>query len=194
MNWRWPGLHHADDDGSSHVALPEVPLLAVLPGTGGLTRRTDKRKVRRDRADVSVRSKKGCGASGRWTGTWWTRWCRIPKFDETVADAPAEFAAKRSALGRKGCQLTPLDRRSATTSGMPRLKVALDRETASPRSHSAPANAARRMTRFTPKGPMLDAAWRADLDDAHPASALNEARRSASCLTPPNEKGAGRRL
>ncbi len=40
------------DDGSSAVSLPEVPLLAVLPGTGGLTRITDKRKVRRDRADV----------------------------------------------------------------------------------------------------------------------------------------------
>jgi hypothetical protein len=40
------------DDGSASVAPPEVPLLAVLPGTGGLTRITDKRKVRRDRADV----------------------------------------------------------------------------------------------------------------------------------------------
>jgi len=40
------------DDSSSAVSLPEVPLLAVLPGTGGLTRVTDKRKVRRDRADV----------------------------------------------------------------------------------------------------------------------------------------------
>ena len=40
------------DDGTASVALPEVPLLAVLPGTGGLTRVTDKRKVRRDRADV----------------------------------------------------------------------------------------------------------------------------------------------
>ena len=40
------------DDGSSTVSLPEVPLLAVLPGTGGLTRVTDKRKVRRDLADV----------------------------------------------------------------------------------------------------------------------------------------------
>src|SRR5580765_2146860 len=42
------------DDGSSTVALPEVPLLGVLPGTGGLTRVVDKRKVRRDRADVFV--------------------------------------------------------------------------------------------------------------------------------------------
>ncbi len=40
------------DDRSSAVSLPEVPLLGVLPGTGGLTRLTDKRKVRRDRADV----------------------------------------------------------------------------------------------------------------------------------------------
>ncbi len=40
------------DDGSSSVALPEVPLLAVLPGTGGLTRLTDKRRMRRDRADI----------------------------------------------------------------------------------------------------------------------------------------------
>src|SRR5262249_19749011 len=40
------------DDGSSAVSLPELPLLAVLPGTGGLTRVTDKRKVRRDHADV----------------------------------------------------------------------------------------------------------------------------------------------
>src|SRR5262249_21502777 len=40
------------DDGSSAVSLPEVPLLGVLPGTGGLTRLTDKRKVRRDLADV----------------------------------------------------------------------------------------------------------------------------------------------
>src|SRR5690242_3440078 len=40
------------DDGSSTVSLPEVPLLGVLPGTGGLTRLVDKRKVRRDRADL----------------------------------------------------------------------------------------------------------------------------------------------
>src|SRR5262245_58823528 len=40
------------DDGNTSVALPEVPLLAVLPGTGGLTRLVDKRRVRRDRADV----------------------------------------------------------------------------------------------------------------------------------------------
>ena len=47
------------DDGSSSVALPEVPLLAVLPGTGGLTRVTDKRKVRRDLADVFCSTEEG---------------------------------------------------------------------------------------------------------------------------------------
>src|SRR5262249_17346064 len=40
------------DDGNAAVSLPEVPLLGVLPGTGGLTRLVDKRKIRRDRADV----------------------------------------------------------------------------------------------------------------------------------------------
>src|SRR6266481_7903622 len=47
------------DDGSSAVALPEVPLLGVLPGTGGLTRLTDKRGVRRDLADVFATTAEG---------------------------------------------------------------------------------------------------------------------------------------
>src|SRR5882672_6158396 len=47
------------DDGSSTVSLPEVPLLGVLPGTGGLTRVVDKRRVRRDRADVFATTAEG---------------------------------------------------------------------------------------------------------------------------------------
>src|SRR3954463_3062889 len=50
------------DDGSSAVSLPELPLLAVLPGTGGLTRVTDKRKVRRDLADVFCTTEEGIKA------------------------------------------------------------------------------------------------------------------------------------
>ena len=50
------------DDGSSSVSLPEVPLLAVLPGTGGLTRVTDKRKVRKDLADVFCTMEEGLKA------------------------------------------------------------------------------------------------------------------------------------
>ena len=53
------------DDGSSSVALPEVPLLAVLPGTGGLTRVTDKRKVRRDLADVFCTLEEGVRGARR---------------------------------------------------------------------------------------------------------------------------------
>jgi benzoyl-CoA-dihydrodiol lyase len=61
------------DDSSSAVSLPEVSLLAVLPGTGGLTRVTDKRRVRRDLADVF--SSLGEGVKGRvpCSGGWWTR-------------------------------------------------------------------------------------------------------------------------
>src|SRR6476646_3895737 len=52
------------DDGSSTVSLPEVPLLGVLPGTGGLTRVVDKRKVRRDRADVFATLAEGIKGKG----------------------------------------------------------------------------------------------------------------------------------
>src|SRR6266852_8584300 len=47
------------DDGSTNVSLPEVPLLAVLPGTGGLTRLVDKRHVRRDRAEFFCTTEEG---------------------------------------------------------------------------------------------------------------------------------------
>ncbi len=64
------------DDGASSVALPEVPLLAVLPATGGVTRVTDKRKVRRDHADVFCTTEEGI--RGRRAVDW-----RL--VDETVA-------------------------------------------------------------------------------------------------------------
>ena len=53
------------DDGNSTVALPELPLLAVLPGTGGLTRVTDKRKVRRDLADAFCTVEEGVQGRAR---------------------------------------------------------------------------------------------------------------------------------
>src|SRR5256884_7622218 len=52
-------LFRSIDDRSSAVSLPEVPLLGVLPGTGGLTRVTDKRRVRRDHADIFCTSPDG---------------------------------------------------------------------------------------------------------------------------------------
>src|ERR1051326_8097093 len=101
------------DDRRSTVALPETPLLAVLPGTGGLTRLTDKRKVRRDLADVFCTTEEG--VRGRKAVDW-----RL--VDETVSksrwDDAVEARAKDLAStpdrprDAKGVALAPLERRS----------------------------------------------------------------------------------
>ena len=100
------------DDGSSSVALPEAPLLAVLPGTGGLTRVTDKRKVRRDRADVFCTVEEGI--KGRRAKDWnlVDDVVANSKFEELVVERAKAFAAKspRPSDGA-GISLTPLDRR-----------------------------------------------------------------------------------
>ena len=73
------------DDGSASVSLPELPLLAVLPGTGGLTRVSDKRKVRRDHADVFCTTEEG--VKGKRAVEWRLVDDVVPgsKFDEAVA-------------------------------------------------------------------------------------------------------------
>ena len=99
------------DDGSSAVSLPELPLLAVLPGTGGLTRVTDKRKVRRDHADVFCTTEEGI--KGKRAVDWRLVDEVVPgsKLEETVAKRAAEFAARSSRPGgAKGIALTPLAR------------------------------------------------------------------------------------
>ena len=99
------------DDGSSSVALPEVPLLAVLPGTGGLTRVVDKRKVRRDRADVFCTIEEGI--KGKRAVAWRLVDEIAPnsKVDARVAERAREFAAASPRKGNgKGIQLTPLAR------------------------------------------------------------------------------------
>ena len=99
------------DDSSSSVALPEVPLLAVLPGTGGLTRVTDKRKVRRDLADVFCSIEEG--VRGKRARDWRLVDDVVPnsKFDETVAARVAEFAAKSTRpADADGVKLAPLER------------------------------------------------------------------------------------
>jgi benzoyl-CoA-dihydrodiol lyase len=118
------------DDNSSTVALPEVPLLAVLPGTGGLTRVTDKRGVRRDRADVFSTLQEGI------KGERAVEWRLV---DEVVA--PTELleharsvAAERGATSdrpndRSGIALTALDRTvTVDTITYPNLTIELDRE------------------------------------------------------------------
>jgi len=102
------------NDSSSSVALPEVPLLAVLPGTGGLTRVTDKRKVRRDLADVFCSVEEG--VRGQRAVDWRLVDEIAPnsKFDEVVQERAREFAsASVKPSGLTGIALTPLDRRFA---------------------------------------------------------------------------------
>ena len=99
------------DDGAASVALPEVPLLAVLPGTGGLTRVVDKRKVRRDHADVFCTIEEGI--KGKRAVAWRLVDEIAPnsKLETKLAERAKEFAAnsKRNANG-KGVALTPLKR------------------------------------------------------------------------------------
>ena len=74
------------DDGSSSVSLPELPLLAVLPGTGGLTRVSDKRKVRRDHADCFLHHRRGREGQARASsGGWSMKSCRAPNSRTMVA-------------------------------------------------------------------------------------------------------------
>src|SRR5437899_1275689 len=99
------------DDGSSAVALPEVPLVAVLPGTGGLTRVVDKRKVRRDHADFFCTIEEGI--KGKRAVQWRLVDEIAPnsKLEAKLADRTKEFAAKSARNGNgKGIALSPLKR------------------------------------------------------------------------------------
>ena len=117
------------DDGSAAVSLPEVPLLAVLPGTGGLTRLVDKRKVRKDLADVVATRSEGVRAK---TALAWGLVDAIAppsRFADTVLGrAKAAAARSRRAPGGPGVELTPLDRQvSEDAIGYPHVRAGLDR-------------------------------------------------------------------
>ena len=97
------------DDRSSAVSLPELPLLGVLPGTGGLTRVSDKRHVRRDLADYFSTKSEGVGGKKA------VQWRLVdeavprPRWDETVAERAAELAGRSSRPeNAAGVELTPL--------------------------------------------------------------------------------------
>ena len=138
------------DDSTSSVALPEVPLLAVLPGTGGLTRVTDKRKVRRDLADVFCAIEEG--VKGKRAVEWRLVDEVIPnsKFDDVVAERAAELAENSDKADvEEGIELTPLERSFADDGvSYSSVEVALHRD-------------GRRAT-ITIKGPEGDA--HADMD------------------------------
>ena len=99
------------DDRSSAVSLPEVPLLGVLPGTGGLTRLTDKRKVRHDHADIFCTTSEG--VRGQKAKDWKLvdEIVKPAAFAETVRAHALKLAEQsdRPANG-KGVKLTPLSR------------------------------------------------------------------------------------
>ena len=100
------------DDSSSAISLPEVPLLAVLPGTGGLTRVVDKRKVRRDHADYFCTVTEGI--RGKRAVNWKLVDELIPrsKFAKKVKERALEFAEKSSRPeDEKGILLTSLNRK-----------------------------------------------------------------------------------
>ena len=117
------------DDGSSTVSLPELPLLAVLPGTGGLTRVTDKRKVRRDHADVFCTTEEGI--KGKRAVDWRLVDEVVPgsKLEQAVAERARDFAGRsRRPADARGVALKPLKReRSANTVTYGTLTVELQR-------------------------------------------------------------------
>jgi benzoyl-CoA-dihydrodiol lyase len=116
------------DDGNSAVSLPEVPLLGVLPGTGGLTRLVDKRKVRRDRADVF--STLAEGLKGKRAKEWGLIDDSFPtsKFQEAV-NARVQEVVNATAPEGPGIKLNPLQvETTADARNYKYVKLKLDRE------------------------------------------------------------------
>lgn len=167
------------DDSASSVSLPEVPLLAVLPGTGGLTRVTDKRKVRRDLADVFCSVEEG--VKGQRALKWRLVDEVIPnsKFDAAVVERAHDMAARATKVaGAKGIALTPLLREiSEDAVTYSTVKVTLDRagRRATILINGPTATAPADMDAFTALG---DQAWflrcARELDDAILHLRLNE--------------------
>jgi benzoyl-CoA-dihydrodiol lyase len=117
------------DDRASTVSLPEVPLLGVLPGTGGLTRLVDKRHVRRDRADVFATRAEG--VKGRQAVDWGLVDALVPRsrFDDVVRErALARAAASDRPDTGPGVPLPALEvDRGGDALRYPQVSVAVDR-------------------------------------------------------------------
>lgn len=100
------------DDRSAAVSLPEVPLLGVLPGTGGLTRLTDKRRVRRDHADLFCTVTEGVRAPRAKEWRLVDGYAKPQQFAATIQQRALELAATSDRPGTAaGISLTPLERR-----------------------------------------------------------------------------------
>ena len=129
------------DDRSSAVSLPEVPLLGVLPGTGGLTRVTDKRHVRHDLADLFCTSAEGVRGEKALAWRLVDAIAKPAVFAKKVQERALELAAQSDRpLDGRGVVLTPLQRTiEANTLRYPNVIVEIDR--------------AKRTASFTIKGP-----------------------------------------
>ena len=117
------------DDRSSAVSLPEVPLLGVLPGTGGLTRVTDKRHVRHDLADVFCTTTEGVRGQRAVDWRLVDALAKPAQFTQAVAGRAADLAAKSDRPSdAKGVALTPLQR-TVTEDGLEyrNVSVRIDR-------------------------------------------------------------------
>ncbi|WP_170754322.1 2,3-epoxybenzoyl-CoA dihydrolase [Ruegeria lacuscaerulensis] len=167
------------DDSTSSVALPEVPLLAVLPGTGGLTRVTDKRKVRRDLADVFCSTEEG--VKGKRALDWRLVDEVVPnsKFDATVQERAREFAAAMPKPDATGVALGPLDKTVGEDGSVTYslIEVAVDRDArkATVTISGPDADAPQDMAAFTAQGDQAYLLRLArELDDAILHLRLNE--------------------
>jgi len=129
------------DDRSSAVSLPEVPLLGVLPGTGGLTRVTDKRKVRHDLADIFCTTTEG--VRGQKAKEW--------RLVDDIAK-PAQFAAK---VQERALQLAAQSDRPAQARGvsLPRLDVRIEPDALHYAHVSVVIDRPKRTATFTVRGP-----------------------------------------
>jgi benzoyl-CoA-dihydrodiol lyase len=118
------------DDRSSSVSLPEVPLLGVLPGTGGLTRLTDKRKVRHDHADIFCTTSEGIRGQRAKDWRLVDEIAKPAQFAQAVSERVETLAAhSERPTQAKGVQLTPLQREfNAQGVRYQYVDVALDRD------------------------------------------------------------------
>ncbi|MDW8335440.1 MAG: 2,3-epoxybenzoyl-CoA dihydrolase [Tepidimonas sp.] len=129
------------DDRSSAVSLPEVPLLGVLPGTGGLTRLTDKRRVRHDRADVLCTSVEGVRGQRA--------------LDWGLVDALAKPAVFDQVVRERALRLAALSDRPADAQGvaLPPLVRRFEADGVQYRHVSVSIDRARRVATLTVRGP-----------------------------------------
>ena len=140
------------DDRSSTVSLPELPLLGVLPGTGGLTRVVDKRLVRRDLADYFATRAEGVNGKKALAWKLVDELVPRPQWDATVRARAAELAERSTRPDAGGIELTLLDKtRTADEIGYRYLTAALDHD--------------RRAVAITVRGPEQDVP--ADLAGLH---------------------------